>query len=175
MSDTFVQRLQAAHARIQYGNDERAAGADDRARAIAEEVRRRGRGGARQVAHELGVSETVISQAVSRARTASDPGQTLPGDTLDRLLAAELPTVPPLPAVQWKTLAWLIRGTVIDVTWIEQPGQLLAEEIEDADLDEASQPARIATVCRGLSRAQALAVIDTCQRGDLAALPLITP
>ncbi|MFF5265127.1 hypothetical protein ACFY4C_40105 [Actinomadura viridis] len=165
-------RLAAADARIQHGNDERTAGADDKARAISEEVARRGHGGARQLAAELGVSEKTISQVVARARRAGQPGRRLPSDTLDRLLAAELATVPPLRSDQWEALAWMVRGTFIDVSWIEEPGELLAGEIEDAELDPALDPAQIAQACRGWLRVQALAVIDACQRDDLAALPV---
>lgn len=173
MSSEFHEQLAAANVRIQYGSDERAAGADDKARAISEEVARRGRGGARQVAQELGVSEKTISQAIARARNApSSSARTLPSDTLERLLAAELETLPPLSALQWKAVAWIVRGTVIDVLWIEQPGELLAQEVEDAELDGDLQAAALAEACRGLSRAQALAVIDACQRDDLAALPV---
>jgi DNA-binding transcriptional regulator YdaS (Cro superfamily) len=171
MSD-FPQQLAAANARIQYGNDERTAGADDKARAIADEAARRGRGGARELARELGVSEKTISQAITRARSAPTPGHTLPADTLERLLAAERPTVPPLPALQWQALAHLVCGTVIDVSWIEQPGQFLAYEVEDAELGEEFEPGALAETCRRFSRAQALAVIDACQRDDLAALPV---
>ena len=42
--------------------------ADQRAQLIAEEVTRRGRGGARTVANDLGVHEARISQLVARAR-----------------------------------------------------------------------------------------------------------
>jgi hypothetical protein len=171
-SSDFRQRLAMANVRIQYGSDERAAGADDKARAIADEAARRGRGGARELAAELGVSEKTISQAVARAKRAPSPARTLPSDTLDRLLAAELETLPPLPAVQWQALGWLVRGTIIDIFWIEQPGRLLADEVAEAELDEDLQPAVLAEACRGWSRVQALAVIDACQRDDLAALPV---
>ncbi|KNE83337.1 hypothetical protein ADZ36_05820 [Streptomyces fradiae] len=171
-SSGFQQRLAAANARIEYGNDERTAGADDKARAIAEEAARRGRGGPRELARELGVSEKTISQAIARAKRAPAPGRTLPADTLDRLLAAERETLPPLAALQWAALAWLVRGTVIDVSWIEQPGQLLAHDVEDAELDEELRPDALAEACRGWSRVQALAVIDACQRDDLATLPI---
>ncbi|WP_225636727.1 hypothetical protein [Streptomyces solaniscabiei] len=171
-SSDFHQRLAAANVRIQYGNDERAAGADDKARVIADEAARRGRGGARQLAEELGVSEKTISQAIARARRAPTPVRTLPADTLERLLAAEVETVPPLTALEWDALAWIIRGTVIDVVWIEQPGQMLADEVEDAELAGDLDPAALAEACRGWSRVQALTVIDACQRDDLAALPV---
>ncbi len=173
MSSEFHQRLATASIRIQYGNDERTAGADDKARAIADEVARRGRGGAKQVADELGVSEKTISQAIARARNApSSSGRTLPSDTLERLLAAESETLPPLPALQWEALSWIVRGTFIDVVWIEQPGELLAQEVEDAELGGDLEPAALAEVCRGWSRVQALCVLDACQRGDLTALPV---
>lgn len=81
-------------------------------------------------------------------------------------------TVPPLTALQWKALAWIIRGTFIDVVWIEQPGQLLAYEIEDAELAGDLDPDVLAEACRGWSRVQVLAVIDACQRDDLAVLPV---
>lgn len=170
----FHQQLAAANARIRHGNDERAAGADDRARAIAGEAARRGRGGAKQVADELGVSEKTVSLAIARARRAPDPARTLPHDALERLLAAELKAVPPLTAHAWEALAFIVRGTFIDAVWIEQPGELLAQEAEDADLDGGPEPAALAEACRSWTRAQALAVIDACQRGDLTALP-VTP
>lgn len=42
--------------------------ADQRAQLIAEEVTRRGRGGARTIANELGVHESTISRILDRAR-----------------------------------------------------------------------------------------------------------
>lgn len=42
--------------------------ADQRAQLIAEEVARRGRGGARTIANDLGVHEARISKLVARAR-----------------------------------------------------------------------------------------------------------
>lgn len=42
--------------------------ADQRAQLIAEEVARRGRGGARTVASDLGVHEATISRILARAR-----------------------------------------------------------------------------------------------------------
>ncbi|MEV4438064.1 Lrp/AsnC family transcriptional regulator [Streptomyces sp. NPDC049577] len=171
MSD-FHQRLAAATARIEFGNGERIAGADDKARAIGEEVQRRGRGGAKQLADELGVSEKTISEAVARARRLGDAGaRSLPHDTLERLLEAERRTLPPLPASHWKALAWIVRGIFIDATWIGDPAGLLAGEAEDADLGDEALGAEVAAACRSLSRVQALAVIDACQRGDLAGLP----
>lgn len=42
--------------------------ADQRAQLIAEEVARRGRGGARTIANDLGVHEATISRILARAR-----------------------------------------------------------------------------------------------------------
>ncbi|MFF8387859.1 hypothetical protein ACF053_30040 [Streptomyces kanasensis] len=174
VTDLFHRRLAAADARIERGNRERTAGADDRARAIAEEAARRGRGGPRQLSIELDVSEKTISQAIARARRAGDDNRhTLPADTLQRLLAAELNDLPPLAGPQWRALRHLVRSTFIDEVWIEAPGELLAQEVQDADLAESFRPAELAEVCRSWSRAQALAVIDACQRDDLTALPVV--
>ncbi|MEU2391831.1 hypothetical protein [Streptomyces sp. NPDC007369] len=170
MSD-FLDLLARADARIEHGNAERSAGADDRARAIAAEVARRGRGGGKSVAAELNVSEKTISQAVARAHTVDDPLRRLPHDTLDRLLAAELRDLSPLPAVHWQTLAWIVRGTVVDVTWLEEPGRLLSYEVEDLEEYVVPDAGALAAACRSWSRAQALAVIDAVLRGDDDALP----
>ncbi|MFB7359600.1 hypothetical protein [Streptomyces gardneri] len=168
---TYFDHLALAEQRIDHGTRERSAGADDRARAIADEVARRGRGGARVVADELGVSEKTISQAVARARNASDPHRTLPYDTLDRLLAAELRDLAPLPAAHWQLLAWIVNSTVIDATWIEEPGRLLSYEIEDLEEGQVSDVKALTAACKMWSRTQALAVIDAILRDDIAALP----
>lgn len=172
-SEDFHRRLATADARIQHGNDERASGADDRARAIAEKVARHGERGVQQVANELGVSKKTIFQAVARARRAPDPGRGLPWDTLERLLAAEAATLPPLPVQQWKALAWIVRSTFIDEMWMEQPGELLAQEVEDADLPPDVNPAVLADACRAFSPGQGVAVIDACQREDFDVLPVL--
>ncbi|MGW7318294.1 hypothetical protein [Streptomyces sp. NPDC054865] len=170
MSD-FLDLIARAEARIEKGNAERAAGADDKARAIAAEVTRRGRGGQRLLADELRVTEKTISQAVARAGRAEEPSGRLPHDTLDRLLAAELRDLAPLPAAHWQALAWIVRGTVIDVTWLEEPGRLLAYEVEDLEEGAIHDADALAAVCRSWSRAQALAAIDAILRRDDAALP----
>ncbi|MFD4392612.1 hypothetical protein [Streptomyces sp. NPDC058495] len=170
MTDDYLTLIGAAEQRIDHGTRERSAGADDKARAIADEAARRGPGGPKAIADELGVSKKTISQAISRARNAGDPHRGLPYDTLDRLLAAELRDVPPLPAVHWQALAYIVRGTFIDPTWIEDPGPLLAGEVEDLDDDYDDAPA-LAAACRTWTRVQALAVIDALLRDDVAALP----
>jgi len=171
-AEEFQGQLAAADARGRRATAELAAAADDRARVIAAEVKRRGRGGARQVAAELGVSEKTIFQAVARGRRTVGPSRRLPADTLVRLLAGELDSVPPLRSAQWRALAWLIRGTLIDETWIGQPGELLALEVEDAELVEALEPDVIIAACRAWSPVRAMAVIDACQRDDLSVLPV---
>ncbi|MFJ5680241.1 hypothetical protein [Streptomyces sp. NPDC093097] len=174
MSSELHQRLAAAQARTQHGNAEIAAAADDRAHAIADEVARRGRGGARQVAEELNMSEAAVSQAVARARRAkTSPTRTLPPETLERLLTAELTTLEPLSALQWQALTFIVRGIFIDISWIEQPGQLLASEVEDAELPAETDPQGLAATCHTWTRTQALAVIDACQRDDIADLPVV--
>jgi hypothetical protein len=172
MSSEFQRLLAAGEARIQYGNDERTAGADDKARAIAAEVERRGHGGARQLATELGVSEKTISTAVSRARRAPAPSRQLPPDTLERLLEAEAATVQPLSSTEWEALAWIVRGTVIDVVWVGQAGELLAQEVEDADLPDSIDTKQLAAACRSWTPGQGMAVIDACQQDALGNLPV---
>ncbi|MDT0418850.1 hypothetical protein RM574_25550 [Streptomyces sp. DSM 41982] len=63
----YRARLEAAEQRIARGRAEIAAGADDRALILDAEARRRGRGGAKEVAAELGISAQAVSSAVKRA------------------------------------------------------------------------------------------------------------
>ncbi|MFF4771053.1 hypothetical protein ACFY1V_31550 [Streptomyces sp. NPDC001255] len=63
----YRTRLEVAEQRIARGRAEVAAGADDRALVLDAEVRRRGRGGAREVAAELGISPQAVSSALKRA------------------------------------------------------------------------------------------------------------
>jgi hypothetical protein len=174
--DALLARLRAADARIAAGDAERSAGADDRARAIAEEVDRRGRGGANSLARELGVTRSAISNAVVRARAIGAIGaghRRLPPDTLEQLLVFEAEELAPLPASWWAVLEWIVRSTVIDKAWLHRPGDLLADEVEDAEDVADSLSADIAAVCRSWSRIQALAVIDACLRGEAASLPTL--
>lgn len=172
MTDDYRDLIRRAEQRIDHGTRERSAGADDKARAIADEAARRGRGGPKAIADELGVSEKTISQAISRARNADTPHRTLPYDTLDRLLAAELRDIPPLPTVHWQALAWIVNGTVIDTTWIEQPGLYLSYEVEDLEDGHIPDADKLAATCKSFTRTQALAIIDAVLRDDLAALPV---
>lgn len=163
------ERLTAAADRIRRGNEERTAGADDKARAIAAEVERRGAGGARDLAAELGYSQKTISQAVSRAKRAPCPAPALPLDTLARLLRAELHTVPPLPAHHWQAVARAVQRTAVDTARLDHLGAELAAQIEDGDTHVDT--AKLREACRAWSRVQALAVVDACQRGHVDALP----
>lgn len=144
-----------------------------RAAAIAAAVRAARRGGRATVAAHLGVSVGAVDQAVKRARDdAPDPRAALPDDTLSRMLALELAGIRPLPASWWDALAYLVRATVIDAMWLEQPGELLAQEVEDADLPVDIDAAALATECRAWTRPQGVAVVDRCLRGDRDSLPV---
>ena len=64
-------------------------------------------------------------------------------------------------------LRWVVRSTVVDDVWMEQPGELLAQEVEDIDPDEllaGVEQAALAQSCRSWSRIQALAVLDDLRR-----------
>ncbi|MFV8133224.1 hypothetical protein [Streptomyces syringium] len=145
--------------------------ADDRAAAILAAVEQAGRGGREAVAAHLQITVGAVDKALKRARSPRSPSQTLPFDTLSRLFAAERADLKPLPARWWQALSFIVRGTVIDLTWITEPGELLACEVEDLhELEEADRTS-LAAACRTFTRAQALAVIDACQQDDLTALP----
>jgi len=146
--------------------------ADERARIIAQAVADYGRGGRDWAAGHLGVTVAQVDTAIKRARTSPRPTG-LPHDLLDRLYALELADLPPLPAHLWQSLAQILMGTFVDATWIEQPGQLLAMEVEDSageEVDEADAQ-QLADAARSWSRTQALAVIDAISRRDLDGLP----
>ncbi|MGW3491511.1 hypothetical protein [Streptomyces sp. NPDC001054] len=168
----YRECLEAAEARIARGEAEKKAGGDDKARVIADEAQRRGRGGPAQIATELGVSDQAVSLWIRRARNLpAQAALSLPLDTLERLLAAERRDLAPLSTGQWKALAWVVRQVFVDVTWIEEPAVLLADEVADSDLDRGLAE-QLAAYCRALSRVQALAAIDACQRGEIADLPV---
>lgn len=171
----YAADLAAANALIARGEADRVAGGEERARVLAAEAERRGRGGIRSLAAELGVSAQAIQTAVARGRgLTTTPGRTLPVDTLARGLAAERAELAPQPQRRWQYLAHLVRGIYFDPAWVEgQPGALLADDIEETDDMPADDRAALAAAARGWSRFQALAVIDACQRGDLDALPTV--
>jgi hypothetical protein len=160
--DTRADDLRAAQSRI----------ADERAAVIAQAVADYGRGGRDVIARQLGVTVVQVDTAIKRARTR--PRATgLPHDLLDRLYALELADMPTLPEHLWRSLAQILTGTLVDVTWIEQPGQFLVLEIEDSigeEVDEADAQ-QLADAARSWSRTQALAVIDAISRRDLDGLP----
>lgn len=146
-----------------------------RAEAVERAVAMAGRGGRTAVAEFLGLRVNAIDKALQLAR--SRPAvtvQSLPPRTFRRLLAVEVREVEPLARSQWEALAWLVRGIAFDETWINEPGVLLAEEIEDARLDARVDPTGIAAACWSWSRVQALAVIDCCLQSDLDPLPTST-
>ncbi|MFJ8745407.1 hypothetical protein ACIRL2_39305 [Embleya sp. NPDC127516] len=98
-------------------------------------------------------------------------GRIVPGDILQAFLAAELRSVSPLPGARWEWLGVLVRTIRIDRSWSERPGSLLADAVRRASLDRGAEFAELAEACAAWTRVQALAVIDACQRDDIAALP----
>ena len=178
MRDGWARRLDVRLAEVERHRGEVLPG--ERAAAIADAVAEAGRGGRERVARHLGVSVGAVDQAQRRARDGGlAPARSLPADTLARVLALELSGVRPLPRAWWKVLVWVVRSVALDVVWLEQPGELLAQEVEDldpADLDRGSvDTVGLAAACRSWTRVQALAVLDRCARADLDALPATDP
>ncbi|MEU9415952.1 hypothetical protein [Streptomyces sp. NPDC048272] len=136
--------------------------ADRRASNILLGVRTAGKGGRDTVAALLGTRVGAVDKAIARAKTAGRPDY-LPYDLLERILELELADVAPLTAGQWRALGWLIRGTVVDVTWLADPAGLLANEVEDADLNGIDTTALAAAV-RSWSRVQAIAVLEALRQ-----------
>lgn len=171
--DDLREAVAAADARIEAGRALMAAAGDDRARAINRAVAAYPRGEGRPaVAQALGTSVGQVDVALRRARTADRPTG-LPHDLLERLYAIEVAALPPQPAEVWQAAVQVLHGTLVDVTWLEQPGHLLALEAEDAageEIDERDAKA-FAHAARSWSRVQALAVIDVLQRRAADTLP----
>lgn len=167
----WLREAEAAKAR---GEDGRGRAADDRARWILKGYQEYGRGGRQQVADLLGISVGEVDKALARARGLERPsGLPSPDDLLARLYALELAELPPLPEPHWQVLRHLVRSTAIDASWLEQPGELLAQEVEDldpGDLPPGAEQAVLAQACRNWSRIQALAVLDALT-GDGRGLP----
>lgn len=175
MSDTvppWLEQVYACDLRADELRQAQAPIADERARIIAAEVAKHGRGGRDWAAAQLGVTVAQVDTAIKRARTRPRPTG-LPYDLLERLYALELADMPPLPAHLWHALAQILAGTFVDATWVEQPGRFLADEAEDSAGEELGQDAakQLAATARSWTRIQALAVIDAIGRRDLDALP----
>lgn len=170
MTDTpgWLREVKAAARRGEQG---RARAADERARWIAKGVAEHGMRGRQKAAEMLGISLSAVDQALARARGLDRPS-TLPApeELLGRVYALELAELPPLPDVYWQVLRYVVRSTALDVVWIGQPGELLAQEVEDIDPGEMPtgvEQAVLAETCRGWSRIQALAVLDALAHGTL--------
>lgn len=146
------------------GEEARSRAADDRARWIAKGVAEHGRGGRQQAADALGITVGQVDKALARARGLDRPSLLPPADELlERLYALEMADLAPLPDAHWQVLRYLVRSTGVDVTWLHDPGELLAQEVEDLDpgeLPEGVEQAVLAQTCRGWSRIQGLAVLD---------------
>jgi cob(I)alamin adenosyltransferase len=158
----WLREANAAKAR---GEEARSRAADERALWIAKGVAELGHRGRQQAAAMLGVSVGNIDQALARARGLGRTSLMPPADeVLERLYALELAEMEPLPEPYWQVLRYIVRSTAVDVTWLEQPGELLAQEVEDLDPDELPEgveQAVLAQRCRSWTRMQALAVLDT--------------
>ncbi len=175
MADTplWLREAEAAKAR---GEKARSGAADDRARWILKGYKEYGRGSRQRIADELGVTVAAVDQALARARGLDRPSTLPPAEQLlERLYALELAELQPLPAYHWQVLAHLVRGTAIDVTWLHDPGGLLAQEVDDVDPEElpsGMDKDDLAQACRSWSRVQALAVLDALTVGGIDALPM---
>lgn len=162
MTDTPLWLREAEAAKVR-GEEARTRAADERALWIAKGVAEMGHGGRKRAAEMLGVSAGNVDQALARARGLDKPTTLPPADELlERLCALELASLEPRPEPYWQVLRYVARSTVVDVTWLHNPGDLLAQEVEDVDPDETPDVdlAELARSCRGWTRMQALAVLD---------------
>lgn len=85
-----------------------------------------------------------------------------------RFLAVQLSTVR-LSREQALYLCDVLNGVLVDDSWLRDPGQLLAAEVEDAAIDGLGEkwgvdPAVLAAMCAGWHPAQAMAVLDAVAR-----------
>lgn len=158
---TWIAEVRASEAR---GEEARSRAADDRARWIAKGVEEYGRGGRQKAADALGITVGQVDKALARARGLERLSLLPPADeVLERLYALELADLPPLSESTWAALRVVVCSTAVDVTWLEQPGELLAQEVEDCapdELPERVEQAALAQTCRSWTRIQALAVLD---------------
>lgn len=161
---TMPDWLSEALAAKTRGEQARSRAADERALWIAKGVQENGLGGRQKAAELLGVSLGNVDQALARARGLDRP-TTLPDaeEMLERLYALELADLEPIPESHWQVLRYVANSISVDVTWLHDPGDLLAQEVEDIDPDELPagvEQATLAQTCRSWTRLQALAVID---------------
>lgn len=165
----WQREAEAAKAR---GEQARTRAADDRALWIAKGVAELGHGGRQRAAELLGVSVGNIDQALARARGLDRPTMLpAPDELLERLYALELAELPQMPDAHWQALRSIARSTVVDVTWLHSPGELLAQEVEESDpgeLPDEVEQAALAQACRNWTRIQALAVLDRATRPEPA-------
>lgn len=167
MNDTPLWQREADAAKAR-GEEARTRAADDRATWILKGVEEHGRGGRLKVADMLGITVGEVDKALARARGLDRPS-ILPAadELLEQLYALELAELPSMPDAHWQVLRHLVRSTVVDVTWLHNPGELLAQEVEDVDPDELPagvEQAGLARRCRSWSRIQALSVLDDLRR-----------
>jgi hypothetical protein len=148
--------------------------ADRRAAAIAvgvaeaERLGKAGRGGRSPrfyVADRLGVHVSQVDKALARAKSSASPVvRNLPGpaELLERLYAAELAAMEPLTGPQRRALRFLAGGLLVDVTWLEQLGELLAGEYaEAAHNGEVPADEDLVKAIAGWSPLRALAVLHS--------------
>lgn len=173
----WLTAVQEADIAAQFQRDEAERIANQRAHAIAQGVEQAGRGGRDIVAAQLGVRVGAVDKAIARAK-ANPQYSHLPGNLLERLFDLELADLKPLTHDQWQAIAFLVRGTVIDFTWLHTPAELLAFEIEDAadggDLAGAGVDCKeLAATVRTWNRTQAIAVLEAIRQDAVDALPAI--
>ncbi|MFJ4879979.1 hypothetical protein ACIP93_32895 [Streptomyces sp. NPDC088745] len=168
----FLAAVRAADLRAEEARSGVELAADERAHAILAAVEALPRGEGRpRVAEWLGRNVLQVDVALRRARQGS-PARTLPVGAMDRILDDLRASLPPLPATHWQAVAHVVRGTVIDSTWLHDPAGLLADDIAEAGDDLGGiDTTALAKAVRGWSAGQTLAVIDACQQGSLAELP----
>lgn len=163
----WLREALAAEAR---GEEARSRAADDRARWIAKGVEEYGRGGRQKAADALGITVGQVDKALARARSVDRPSYLPPAeDLLERLFALEMAELEPLPDVHRQVLRSIARSAPVDVTWLHNPGDLLAQEVEDIDPDELPlgvEQASLAQTCRSWNRLQALAALDSLRNGS---------
>lgn len=167
MTDDLPLWLREAEAAKARGEQARSRAADERALWIAKGVEEHGRGGRKHAAEALGITIGEVDKALARARGLNRPtGLPDADELLARLYTLEMP---PLTNAERRVLEYIARSTPLDVSWLEQPGELLAQEVEDIDPDELPpgvEQAVLVEKCRSWARIQALAVLDAHNAGD---------